>query len=85
MSEFSLVDILATIHCRNSSTEKIIVPETQQTNHTAQKMKFFIKNFFSKCDQIRRKPRVWSHLLKKSLMENFIFVQSIFLMATPSH
>ena len=36
-------------------------------------MKFSIKNFFSKCDQIRRKLRIWSHLLKKSLMENFIF------------
>ena len=37
-------------------------------------MKFFIKNFFSKCDQFRRKLRIWSHLLKnKSLMENFIF------------
>ena len=36
-------------------------------------MKFLIKDFFSKCDQIRRKPRIWSHLLKKSLMENFIF------------
>ena len=40
---------------------------------TAQKMKFFIKEFFSKCDQIRRNLRIWSHLLKKSLMENFIF------------
>ena len=40
---------------------------------TAQKMKFSIKDFFSKCDQIRRKLRIWSHLLKKSLMENFIF------------
>ena len=40
---------------------------------TAQKMKFSIKDFFSKCDQIRWKLRVWSHLLKKSLMENFIF------------
>ena len=38
-------------------------------------MKFFIKDFFSKCDQIRKKLRIWSHLLKKSLMENFIFVQ----------
>ena len=28
-------------------------------NHTAQKMKFFIKDFFSKCDQIRRKL-LWS-------------------------
>ena len=41
--------------------------------HTAQKMKFTIKDFFSKCDQIRRKLRIWSHLLKKSLKENFIF------------
>ena len=41
--------------------------------HTAQKMKFSIKHFFSKCDQIRRKLRIWSHLLKKFLMENFIF------------
>ena len=40
---------------------------------TAQKMKFSIKDFFSKCDQIRRKLRIWSHLLKKSWMENFIF------------
>ena len=43
------------------------------TFDTAQKMKFFIKDFFSKCDQIRRKLKIWSHLLKKSLMGNFIF------------
>ena len=42
-------------------------------NDTAQKMKFSIKNFFSKCDQIRSLLRTWSHLLKKSLMENFFF------------
>ena len=36
-------------------------------------MKFSIADFFSKCDQIRRKLRIWSHLLKKSLRENFIF------------
>ena len=36
-------------------------------------MNFSIKDFFSKCDQIRRKLRIWSHLLKKSLMENFLF------------
>ena len=36
-------------------------------------MKFSIQDFFSKCDQIRRKQQIWSHLLKKSLMENFIF------------
>ena len=32
--------------------------------HTAQKMKFSIKDW---------KIRIWSHLLKKSLMENLIF------------
>ena len=35
-------------------------------------MKFSIKNFFSKRDQIRSFLWIWSHLLKKSLMENFI-------------
>ena len=41
--------------------------------NTAQKIKFFIKDFFSKCDQIRSFLRIWSHLLKKSLIENFLF------------
>ena len=40
---------------------------------TTQKMKFSTKEFFSKCDQIRIKLRIWLHLLKKSLMENFTF------------
>ena len=40
---------------------------------TAQKMKFSIMDFFSKCNQIRRFLWNWSHLLKKSLMENLIF------------
>ena len=40
---------------------------------TGQRMKFSIKDFFSKCDQNRRKLWIWSNLLKKSLMENFIF------------
>ena len=40
---------------------------------TAHKMKFFLKDFFCKCDQIRRKLRIWSYLLKESIMEDFIF------------
>ena len=35
-----------------------------------EKMKFSFKDFFSKSFQ-----RIWSHLLKKSLMKNFHFVQ----------
>ena len=41
------------------------------------KMKFSIQDFFSKYDQIRRKLRIWSHLLKKSLIGNFIFLQCL--------
>ena len=46
---------------------------SQMRFHTAQKMKFSIKDLFSNCDQIRRKLRNWSHLLVKSLMENINF------------
>ena len=42
-------------------------------DYTAQKMKFSNKDLFSKREQIRRNLRIWSHLSKKSLMENFIF------------
>ena len=35
-------------------------------SNMAQKVKFSIKDFFSKCDQIRSFLRIWSHLLKKS-------------------
>ena len=36
-------------------------------------MKFSIKNLYGKCDQNHRKLRIWSHLLKKFVKENFIF------------
>ena len=38
-----------------------------------QKMRFSVKDFSSKCNQICRKLRIWLHLLKKSLIENFSF------------
>ena len=44
---------------------------------TAQKMKFSVKGFFSKYDQICSFLQIWSHLLKKSLTENFIFLCSV--------
>ena len=46
---------------------------TSNGDVTAQEMKFSIKDFFSNCDQICGKLWIRSHLLKKSLMENFIF------------
>ena len=41
--------------------------------YNAQKIKFSIKGFFSKFDQIQSFLRICSYLLKKFLMENFIF------------
>ena len=48
--------------------------------NTTQKIKFCIKDFFSKSDQIGSSLWIWPHLLKKSLTENFIFctVQVVF-------
>ena len=65
---------------RKLNTSVACVEHYVPTLYTAQKMKFSIKDFFSKCDQIRRNLRIWSHLLKKSLMENFIFCAVIFVM-----
>ena len=54
---------------------------------TAEKIKFCIKDFLNKCDQIRRKLWIWSHLQKKSLMENIIFcavlAANFFIGSTP--
>ena len=40
---------------------------------TAQKMKPSIKDFFSKCGQIHRKLRIWSHLLKKLILNGKLY------------
>ena len=43
----------------------------REQSSTAQKMKFSFKDFFSKCEQ---EVEFFLHLLKKSLMEGFIFL-----------
>ena len=52
------------VHISEKWEAKTLVPN---------EMKFSIKDFLHKYDQICRKLRIWVHLLKKSLMENFIF------------
>ena len=36
-------------------------------------MKFSIKDFFSKYEQVHSLQLIWLHLLEQSLRENFIF------------
>ena len=48
--------------------------ESEHYSCPAQKIGFSIKDFFSIFDQIRRTfLRIWSHLLKKTLLENISF------------
>ena len=44
----------------------------QIQNCAAQKVRFFVKDSFSKCEQFGRKLRFCSHLLKKSLAKSVI-------------
>ena len=46
-------------------------------------MKFSIKDFFSKCDQIRSFLRIWSHLPNKFLIENFSDFSKIYVYEYP--
>ena len=49
----------------------ILLPIVWKFIQSKQKMKFSIKDFFSKYDQIRDIP-IWSRLLRKSLMKKLI-------------
>ena len=61
------------VHVLNSEFSLAINVDMKQRYTVHKKMIFSIKDFVKKCDQVRKKLRIWSHLLKKSWMENFIF------------
>ena len=44
-----------------------------------------MKEFSSKCDQICSFLQIWSHILKKSLMENFIFCAVMLVTSNALH
>ena len=44
---------------------------------TAEKMKFAIKYFFGKCDQVSTFLRIWKLLLKNILDEKVYFLRSV--------
>ena len=50
---------------------------TAKTGNTAQKMKFAIKDFFSKCDQIRTKMGSWPNLSSvKDNLEDLVALET---------
>ena len=60
-----------------ASTVSLIMSNNLYSFVIAQKIKFSVKDFFSKCDQIRSYLRIWSHLLKKSLNGKHHFLCSV--------
>ena len=56
-----------------STERKSTVDNLKKTSKTAQKMNFLIKDFFSKCDQVRRKLRISLHLFLF-----FLFIYNLF-------
>ena len=76
-------DIMNEVFLRKYSTAKellILAKKALSEMLDRWSLKFSIKDFFSKCDQIRSFLRIWSYLLKKSLIENFIFCAVIRLL-----
>ena len=61
------------INMTSNINKLITISSWQNQDNLHKKMKFSMKDFSSKCDQIHRKHVIWTHLLEKSLMENFIF------------
>ena len=73
LSTSALLDVFNILIHQTDYSNNRTVHEIHFAINTPQKMKFSIKDFFSKCEQIRRKLLICSHLLKKCLMENFFF------------
>lgn len=77
------VFIHATLQCYKECYEGLNIASKMLARPQALhiKMKFSVKDFFRKYEQICRKLRIYSHLLKKFSTENFIFyaVREVFI------
>ena len=70
---FSLKHLWAAASEMNTSCNVTMIHRTRELHIAAQKIKFSIKDFCSKCDQIYRFRRIWSYLLNKFLVEKIFF------------
>ena len=70
---FSLLAKYFATDCRFSRNGESLLDPSLFHISQRKKCSFSFGHLFSKCDQICSFLRIWSHLLKKSLIENFIF------------
>ena len=68
--------LLLKLYKTQKSCMRGLVISALKLYYTAQKMKFSIKVFLSKCDQICNKLRIWSNFLEKFFTENFLYSSS---------
>ena len=67
------------IHITDTVLSPLIMPlylTFKLTISNPQKMKFSVNDFFIKCWQITRKKQIRSHLRKKFVIQNLLFVES---------
>ena len=69
----AIEDVRKVVYITSFITIKGYLLRSVSVTVTSEKNNFFIKDFFSKCDHICSILRIFSHLLKKSLMENPYF------------
>ena len=78
---YCLVKIPCPYHISFCRFRQLYISKTQifrnLTALSAQKMKFPVKDRISNCEKIRSYLQIYSHLLQKSLMKNFIFGEKI--------
>ena len=67
------IDFCESVADRSIYSRTVMAVFCENSSRLSGQTVFFIKDFFSYCEQMRLKLRIWSNLLKKSLMENFIF------------
>ena len=70
-----MVPLLTSDKSMSTGKLRIYFPQNHLTIHSIKMTLFSIKDFFSKCVSKSSFIRIWSHLLKKSFMENFIFCE----------
>ena len=74
---YQFLQSFSPIFCLLKKNERMVVCILHSYKTLHKKIKFSIKDFFSKRDQIRSLLRIWSHLLKKHLTETSFVVQWI--------
>ena len=74
-SQFT-IPLIRSVYNGKESTSNISTKMWKLVSPTTQKLKFSSEDFFSKCDQIRRKLRIWFTFTEEILNGKLYFLRS---------